>query len=226
MRCASGIEPTALEASVKATIRVRGPSSASSASTSRVTSEVRSGAVRTTSPWSSATRSHGATFASWSSSVTTISSPGCSVRATACASAKFSVVMFGPSAISAGSDAVSSAAASRARPMSAFAATDVANAPPSLAVPARSWSRMASATAAGTWDRPGRRGTRRCWRRARGSGRGRRGRRAPGEPTRASARTAASPSRSGARSCRVPRPRTASASPRASARRCRTGTAA
>ena len=155
MRCASGIEPTALEASVKATIRVRGPSSASSASTSRVTSEVRSGAVRTTSPWSSATRSHGATFASWSSSVTTISSPGCSVRATACASAKFSVVMFGPSAISAGSDAVSSAAASRARPMSAFAATDVANAPPSLAVPARSWSRMASATAAGTWDPAG-----------------------------------------------------------------------
>ena len=57
--------------------RARRPSSASSASTSSVASAVRSGAVRTTSPWSSATRSHGATFASWSRSVTTISSPGC-----------------------------------------------------------------------------------------------------------------------------------------------------
>ena len=55
----------------------------------------RSGAVRTTKPWSSATTSHGDTFASWSSAVTTISSPGFIVRATACASWKLSVVMFG-----------------------------------------------------------------------------------------------------------------------------------
>ena len=51
--------------------------------------------VCTVSSWSRATRSHGETFASWSSCVTTISSPGSSVRATAWASRKLSVVMFG-----------------------------------------------------------------------------------------------------------------------------------
>ena len=48
IRPASGIEPTAFEASVKATTRVRSPMSPSSASTSSVTSSGRSGAVRTT----------------------------------------------------------------------------------------------------------------------------------------------------------------------------------
>ena len=99
MRSASGIEPTALEASVKATTRVRSPISSSSASVSRVMSSTRSGAVLTTRPWSSATTSHGDTLASWSSAVTTISSPGDIVRATACASWKFSVVMLAPKAI-------------------------------------------------------------------------------------------------------------------------------
>ncbi len=63
--------------------------------------------------------------------------------------------MFGPIAISAGSAAVSSAAAARARAMRALAASEVEKAPPSLAVPASSWSRMASATEAGTWDPAG-----------------------------------------------------------------------
>ena len=61
-------------------------------------------------------RSHGDTFASWSSAVTTISSPGSIVRATACASWKFSVVMFAPKAMPSGSPPVKSAAAARPAP--------------------------------------------------------------------------------------------------------------
>ena len=96
MRRASGFEPTAFDASVNATIFVRSlASSASSASMSSVASSGRSGTVWTVSAWSSAMRSHGDTLPSWSSCVTTISSPSFSVRATACASRKLSVVMFG-----------------------------------------------------------------------------------------------------------------------------------
>ena len=116
IRAASGIEPTALEARVKATTRVRSPMSSSSASRSSVTSSARSGAVRTTSSWSfAATSSQGETFASWSSAVTTISSPGSSVRATAWASWKFSVVMFAPNAMPSSSAPMKSAAAARPR---------------------------------------------------------------------------------------------------------------
>ena len=71
--------------------------------------------MRTTRSWSAATSSQGEMFASWSSWVTTISSPGSSVRATAWASWKLSVVMFAPKAISSGSLPVKSAAASRPR---------------------------------------------------------------------------------------------------------------
>ena len=131
------IEPTAFEASVKATTRVRSPISASSASWSSVTSSVRIGAWRTTSPWSAATSSQGDTFASWSSWVTTISSPGSSVRATAWASRKLSVVMFAPNAIPSGSPPVKSAAAARPRAISSSDAAEVAKAPPRLAFDAR-----------------------------------------------------------------------------------------
>ena len=130
IRLASGIEPTAFEASVNATTRVRSPISSSSASRSSVTSSARSGAVRTTRSWSSATSSHGDTFASWSSAVTTISSPGLSVRATACASWKLSVVMFAPNAIPSGSAPVNSAAAARPRSITSSDSREVRKAPP------------------------------------------------------------------------------------------------
>ena len=133
IRAASVIEPSAFEASVNATTRVRSPRSASSASSSSVPSAARIGAARTTRSWSPATSSQGATLASWSRSVTTISSPGSSVRATACASWKFSVVMFAPNAISSGSLPVKSAAAARARSMTASDSADVRKAPPRLA---------------------------------------------------------------------------------------------
>ncbi len=133
MRAASVIDPSALEASVNATTRVRSPSRASSASTSRVPSPARIGARRTTRPWSRATSSQGDTLASWSRSVTTISSPGLRVRATACASRKFSVVMFAPKAISSGALPVRPAAASRARAITASDSSEVRNAPPRLA---------------------------------------------------------------------------------------------
>ncbi len=93
---------------------------------SRVPSAARIGARRTTSPWSAATSSQGDTLASWSRSVTTISSPGPRVRATACASRKFSVVMFAPKAISSGALPVRSAAAARA---SAITASDSSRGP-------------------------------------------------------------------------------------------------
>jgi hypothetical protein len=92
---------------------VRLPKTASTSPGSSVPSG-RIGASRTTSPWSSATRTQGATLASWSSWVTTISSPRRRVRATAWASRKLSVVMFGPKAISSGALPVSAAAAARA----------------------------------------------------------------------------------------------------------------
>ena len=130
IRSASGIDPTAFEASVNATTRVRSPMSSSSASRSSVTSSARSGAVRTTRSWSSATSSQGETFASWSSAVTTISSPGSSVRATACASWKLSVVMFAPNAMPSGSAPVKSAAAARPRSITSSDSREVRKAPP------------------------------------------------------------------------------------------------
>jgi hypothetical protein len=121
---------------VKATILVRGPMAASSASSSSVPS-ARIGARRTVSPWSRATSSQGATLASWSRSVTTISSPGSRVRATACASRKLSVVMLAPKAISSGREPVKSAAVRRASAITACVSSEVAKAPPSLAADER-----------------------------------------------------------------------------------------
>ena len=76
-------------------------------------------------------------LASWSRSVTTISSPGSSVRATAWASRKLSVVMFAPKAISSGSLPVKSAAAARARSTTASESAEVRNAPPRFAFASR-----------------------------------------------------------------------------------------
>jgi hypothetical protein len=136
--CRAGvIDPVALDASENATTRVRSPTSLASASRSSVASSVLIGAVLTISPWSLATASQGATFASWSSAVTTISSPGSNSRATACASRKFSVVMFAPNAISVAALPVSRPAAARAVASSSTVSRDVANTPPSFAVPRR-----------------------------------------------------------------------------------------
>ncbi len=62
-----------------------------------------------------------------------ISSPSFSVRATACASRKLSVVMLAPNAISSGREPVKSAPAWRARSYSASDSALVTKAPPRLA---------------------------------------------------------------------------------------------
>ena len=155
MRAGSVIEPTAFEASVKATTRVRSPIRPSSASWSRVTSSGRIGAWRTTRSWSAATSSQGDTLASWSSWVTTISSPGSSVRATAWASRKFSVVMFAPKAMPSGSPPVKSARAARPLSITSTAAAEVAKAPPRFAFDSRRQASIASSTCWGTCEPPG-----------------------------------------------------------------------
>jgi hypothetical protein len=85
----------------------------------------------------------------------TISSPGSSVRATACASWKFSVDMFGPNATSPGDPHTRSAAASRpAATISPAAALD-ANAPSRFALASRMQATIAAITDSGTCEPPG-----------------------------------------------------------------------
>ena len=99
--------------------------------------------------------SHGDTFASWSSFVTRISSPGRSSRASARVSAKFSVVMLAPKATSSWSQPRKSAAASLALVTSASVARLVAKAPPEFAFASRKWAEIASMTSSGTCVPPG-----------------------------------------------------------------------
>src|SRR5918996_5735085 len=94
-------------------------------------------------------------FASWSSPVTTISSPGRSVRATACARRKLSVVMFAPNAIPSGSAPVKSAAASRPRAITSPDSAEVGKAPPRFAFDRSMYAATASSTSPGHCEPPG-----------------------------------------------------------------------
>ena len=116
-----------------ATTRVRSPISASSASMSSEPSAGSIGATRMTRPRSSAARNQGLTLASWSSWVTTTSSPGSRVRANAWVSRKLRVVMLAPKAISPASAPTSSAAAWCASASSASVSRELAKAPPAFA---------------------------------------------------------------------------------------------
>ena len=107
-------DPSAFDARVHATTLVRGEMSASRASSSSVPSRGSSGTVRTVRPWSAATNSQGATLASWSSSVTMISSPGSRVRASAWTRRKLIVVVLAPKTTSSAVQPRKSAAAKRA----------------------------------------------------------------------------------------------------------------
>ena len=88
-------------------------------------------------PASWASSSHGETLASWSSRVTTTSSPAAQSRAAARVSAKFSVVMFGPKITSSAVAPRSSAAACRAPVTSASDRSDVSKGPPRFAFASR-----------------------------------------------------------------------------------------
>jgi hypothetical protein len=105
--------PSAFDASGNATTFTFSSSLAARSSRSSVVS-FRIAAMRTSRPRSYASSSHGETFASWSSSVTTTASPAFHVRAAARVSAKFSVVMFAPKIVSSGAQPRNSAAVSRA----------------------------------------------------------------------------------------------------------------
>ena len=111
----SGIVPTALLAAVTATQRVRGPSTFSNAPTGSSSVSGSGSAQRTVAPLSRAAASHGATFASWSRRVQTISSPGRSPPATARENAKVRAVMLGPKTTPPGSAASSSPTPRRAQ---------------------------------------------------------------------------------------------------------------
>src|SRR3954471_5617992 len=111
--------------------------------------------LRTTSPWSFATSSHGDTFASWSSAVVTISSPGCSVRAKECVRLKFSVVMLAPNAISSGVAPTKSAAARRPASITKSDSRLAANGPTRVAFRSTRYPAIASTTSRGTCEPPG-----------------------------------------------------------------------
>ena len=110
---------------------------------------------RTVAPASSAASTHGRTFASWSSFVTTTSSPGPSVRPNDRERCRRSDVEFGPNTISPGSAPVMSAAARRASAISASVSSLAANAPCVLLIPLRRWPAIASITVSGTCEPPG-----------------------------------------------------------------------
>ena len=135
-RFASGIVPTAFEASGKATTRVRSVSLRSRSSTSRVVSSWIS-TKSTRRSRSCASSSHGATLASWSSRVTRISSPAVRVRPSARVSAKLSVVMFAPKIVSSGRQPRKRAAVAWACSTSASLRRLVANFPPRFAFDSR-----------------------------------------------------------------------------------------
>ena len=92
----SGIVPTALDAAVTATQRVRCESTASTAAAGSSSVSRSGSAKRTCAPARAAAMSHGATLASWSRRVQTISSPGLSVRPMAAEKRMVSAVIDGP----------------------------------------------------------------------------------------------------------------------------------
>ena len=149
------IVPTAFDASVNATTLVRSDSAASNDAGSSVASSSRMSTQRTVAPASSAASTHGRTLASWSSRVTTTSSPGPSVRPTEREIANSSVVAFGPKTTSSASAFSRSAAARWASAITSSVSWLVANAPCALALLRRRYAAIASITGSGTWEPPG-----------------------------------------------------------------------
>ena len=106
---------------------------------------------RTVTPRSTSA-SQGETLPSWSSRVTTISSPGCSSRPIARLKVNVSVVILGPKTISSADAALRKvAAASRTCPIRASDRWLVVKAPPWLAFIVRQYSVVRSMTRWDTW---------------------------------------------------------------------------
>ena len=100
-------------------------------------------------------RSHGRTFASWSSRVTTISSPGSQVLASARARSKVSWVIDRPNTTPPASQPSRSATAARAPTTTSSARRSAAVTAPRFESPAVIVDAIASATWRGTCDPPG-----------------------------------------------------------------------
>ena len=129
----SGTVPTAFDAAVTATQRVRSESTASTAAAGRASVSRSGSAQRTVAPARSVAITQGRTFASWSSRVTTTSSPGDSVRPTAAESRIVIAVIDGPKATLSGSAPNSRPTAARACSTHSSVAYAAANTPPWLA---------------------------------------------------------------------------------------------
>src|SRR6188472_2684126 len=110
---------------------------------------------RTTIPRSCSSSSHGETFASWSSFVTSTSSPASSVRAKARVRRKLRPVMLGPKATSRASQRRKSAARCLACSIRSTVRREVSNEPPTFALSSRRYAATASITSSGHCVPPG-----------------------------------------------------------------------
>ncbi len=153
IRGRSGRVPTRFDAPVTATRRVRSDSTEATSSSSAVSGSKSS--HRTVAPADSAARTHGRTFASWSSRVTTISSPGDQVAASVRAMSNVSAVMLRPNTMPRWSAPSRSAIAARALTTIVSAACSPIVIEPRLARGEVMAAATAPATASGTWEPPG-----------------------------------------------------------------------
>ncbi len=147
----SGRVPMMLLAALTATSRVRSPISSPNWPAGSSPEGSSTWAQRTVAPARSAASTQGRTFASWSSRVTTISSPGPQSADSTSASRNVSVVMFGPRMTPSGSPPTRSATARRASVTSSSERALAGNSPPVLPIPVRYAPLIASMTGSGTW---------------------------------------------------------------------------
>src|ERR671917_445585 len=148
MAATSGRVPIAELAAVTATSRVRGPSSSSYCQSGSSPVSMSTSAQRTPTPARTASSTHGRTLASWSSRLTTTSSPGRQVRASARATVQVSREGSGPRTTPVDTPPTRSATAVRALATSPSARADAGNTPPRSAT----GTRIACATACTTFS--------------------------------------------------------------------------
>ena len=147
--------PMRFEAAVTATSRVLSVTTAATASGSSSPVRGSNSAQRTVAPTCSATSSHGRMLASWSSRLTTTSSPGTHPLARVRAISKVSAVMLRPTTTPRGSEPMRSPRADRASRTASSELRSAAVTPPRTDIGRVSWPATASATACGTCDPPG-----------------------------------------------------------------------
>ncbi len=151
----SGIVPMRLDPAVRATRRVRSDSTADRASVVSSPSAGSKSTHRTTAAARSAACTHGRTFASWSSRVTTTSSPGAQVLASALETSYVRAVIDRPWTMPRGCAPRRSAIAVRKSTTHDSARRSAAVTVPRLAMAAVRVAVTAAATTSGTCEPPG-----------------------------------------------------------------------